>query len=588
MNPKTIFAIALIALFYTNLYSQCTIAGPTNVCKTIEYTYSVNLDPDQTVRWKLVNRFGKFMSTNLNQCIIQFEKVGSEILLAEIRASNGTIVSQCSLSISISHFDDFDIKPLPASGGIFENKSFNACKNTNLKFITTLFSNYLYSWTYNSNPVGNNSNTVEFNSGNLPTGELCLTVVNLINSCSKTICLQINLFDPPSVDFKWYGGNDPNLLNICLGDEILFTNNSMHENGNTYIWELILAGSVLQSTNSSNPKNPFLTTYSTPGTYIVRLTGYNATKCKTIKEETIYVNLNVKLKINSIRNTVCEGEELVYSVADICSDYSWTVENGVFNPAPGNNPTATVVWQNPGPSGIGTIFITPSNCQSSICNATSKEHVFIIPSNLDDYISGPQTICDIESNTVALYIAPKWPGVDYNWEISGPGTQNFITTKRANEFLVNINAGFNGSFMVHLSLSSSLINCTNSGSLSVDVYNNKILDITPQHCYNTDAQFEIENYNSNMIVNWTLVFNGIELLTSSDYPLTISKTLMSKAGIYNLFAEVHMNGMNCNQKLDFKVMNPIQSPIEVAGQQYICPGTEHMYSIGKTGQTDHL
>ncbi|MFZ1424459.1 MAG: hypothetical protein WAS55_11600 [Saprospiraceae bacterium] len=140
MNPKTIFAIALIALFYTNLYSQCTIAGPTNVCKTIEYTYSVNLDPDQTVRWKLVNRFGKFMSTNLNQCIIQFEKVGSEILLAEIRASNGTIVSQCSLSISISHFDDFDIKPLPASGGIFENKSFNACKNTNLKFITTLFS----------------------------------------------------------------------------------------------------------------------------------------------------------------------------------------------------------------------------------------------------------------------------------------------------------------------------------------------------------------------------------------------------------------------------------------------------------------
>ncbi len=178
------------------------------------------------------------------------------------------------------------------------------------------------------------------------------------------------------------------------------------------------------------------------------LTGYNATKCKTIKEETIYVNLNVKLKINSIRNTVCEGEELVYSVADICSDYSWTVENGVFNPAPGNNPTATVVWQNPGPSGIGTIFITPSNCQSSICNATSKEHVFIIPSNLDDYISGPQTICDIESNTVALYIAPKWPGVDYNWEISGPGTQNFITTKRANEFLVNINAGFNGSFMV--------------------------------------------------------------------------------------------------------------------------------------------
>ena len=383
MNPKTIFAIAIIALFCTSVYSQCTISGPVNVCKTIEYVYNINPGPDQTVRWRLVNRLGKFITIHTDHCMIQWEKTGTETLLAEIRSSTGAIVSSCSLNISVVHFEEFVIKPIPNDGGASENNTFNFCKNTDLKFLTMQYGDYSYSWTYNGIPVGNNSNTVEFNSGNQPTGELCLTVQNLINLCTKTLCIQLNLFDPPVIDFQWYGGNDPSLLNICLGDEILFTNNSVHENDNLYVWELIQAGSTLLSSSTRSINTPFLTTYPNPGNYTVRLTGYNATKCAMINEVVITVDQNTKLQINNIKNTVCEGEEIQYSVDDVCQQYVWAVEHGQFNPAPGNNPAANVIWQQPGPSGVGTIFVTPSNCQSSICNATSKEHVFIIPSDLD-------------------------------------------------------------------------------------------------------------------------------------------------------------------------------------------------------------
>jgi PKD repeat protein len=438
MNPKTIFAIAIIALFCTSVYSQCTISGPVNVCKTIEYVYNINPGPDQTVRWRLVNRLGKFITILTDHCMIQWEKTGTETLLAEIRSSTGAIISSCSLNIYVAHFEEFDIKPIPNEGGASEKKTYNFCKNTDLKFLTMQHGDYSYSWTYNGIPVGNNSNTVEFNSGNQPTGELCLTVQNLINLCTRTLCIQLNLFDPPVIDFQWYGGNDPLLLNICLGDEILFTNNSVHENDNLYVWELIQAGTTLSSSTTRSINTPFLTSYPDPGNYTVRLTGFNITKCKMIKEVFVTVDQNTKLQINSIKNTVCEGEEIQYSVDDVCQQYVWAVEHGQFNPAPGNNPAANVIWQQPGPSGVGTIFVTPSNCQSSICNATSKEHVFIIPSDLDN----------------------------------------------------------------------------------------------------------------------------------------------------NLFAQVQMNSMECSQNLQFTVKNPVQSPIEITGQPYICPGQEYMYSIVETSAGD--
>lgn len=344
MTPKTILAIAIIAMFGTSINSQCSILGPQEVCKTIEYTYSVILDPDQTVRWRLVNRLGKFMATTSDQCIIQWEKEGSETLLAEIRSSNGSIISRCSLNITTEQFEEFDIKPIPNEGGATENKTYNFCKNTDLKFLSLLFNDYSYSWTYNGIQVGNNSNIVEFNSGNQSKGELCLVVENLINSCSKTLCIQLNIFDPPTVDFQWYGGNDPALLNICFGDEILFTNNSIHENDNLYVWELIQAGVTLLSAKTNSINTPFLTTYPNPGTYTVRLTGYNVTKCKMIKEVSVTVDQNIKLKINGIKNTVCEGEEIQYWVDDVCQQYAWTVEHGQFNPAPGNSPVANVNW----------------------------------------------------------------------------------------------------------------------------------------------------------------------------------------------------------------------------------------------------
>lgn len=212
--------------------------------------------------------------------------------------------------------------------------------------------------------------------------------------------------------------------------------------------------------------------------------------------------------------------------------------------------------------------------------------MFIIPSNLDNYISGPQTICDIGSNIVVTYSAPKWPGVEYDWDITGQGTENFTKAKRANEYNVTISSGYTGTFTVILNLSSSVINCTATGTFQVDVYDNKIVDQTPVHCYGSDAGFSIENYNSNMTINWSLVFNGVELLNITDYPLTVSKNLLNKAGVYNLYAEVHMNGMMCIQKLDFTVRNPVQSPIEIEGQQYICPGHEYMYSIAETSPGD--
>lgn len=586
MNPKTIFAIAIIALFCTSVYSQCTISGPVDVCKTIEYVYNINPGPDQTVRWRLVNRLGKFITINTDHCMIQWEKTGTETLLAEIRSSTGAIVSSCSLNISVAHFEEFDIKPIPNEGGALENKTYNFCKNTDLKFLTMQHGDYSYSWTYNGIPVGNNSNTVEFNSGNQPTGELCLIVQNLINLCTRTLCVQLNLFDPPVIDFQWYGGNDPALLHICLGDQILFTNNSVHENDNLYVWELIQAGSTLLSSSTRSINTPFLTTYPNPGNYTVRLTGYNVTKCAMINEVVITVDQNTKLQINNIRNTVCEGEEIQYSVDDVCQQYVWAVEHGQFNPTPGNSPTANVIWQQPGPSGVGTIFVTPSDCQSSICNATSKEHVFIIPSDLDNYISGPQTICDIFSSTSMTYLAPKWPGVEYDWDVTGQGTENFIKTEKANEFTVRIISGFTGTFNVVLNLSSSLINCTATGTLQIDVYDNKIIDQTPVHCYGTDASFSIENYNSNMTVHWSLLYNGIEVLNTTAYPLLVSKDLLVKAGIYNLFAQVQMNGMECSQNLQFTVKNPVQSPIEITGQPYICPGQEYMYSIVETSAGD--
>jgi len=201
---------------------------------------------------------------------------------------------------------------------------------------------------------------------------------------------------PPVADFV------ANVVNICVGQTVSFTNNSTNCNS-TFTWSF--PGGTPSSSTATNPS----VTYNIPGTFSVTLTVTNpgGTDTKTINN---YITVNASLThsaaISSPNNDICDGQTAAFTLTAANQGGSPTIvwlKNGVV--IPGTAGLTTVVLSGLVNGDIITCRETTSIPCATPATVTSNAITMIVSPNLvhSATISTPKTqLCTGEAATFTL------------------------------------------------------------------------------------------------------------------------------------------------------------------------------------------
>ncbi len=272
-----------------------------------------------------------------------------------------------------------------------------ACELQYATFCTALNPGNTYTWSVSGGIItaGAGTNCITVLWGPMGNGTVNVTettpdtCVGVDSSCVKIIASPVASFTANT--------------NVCLNSPVNFLNTST--GAVTYWWDF---GDAATS-NLVHPQHA----YSTPGSYTVTLVAYNQCGCADSAQQVINVGSDPGPVIECPA-TVCAFDQECYSTPSGCPGavYTWIVTGGTPI-GPTNTASLCVQW---GAGPMGTISLIITGCGGT-CPDTTTAIVPIVSPTAN--IAGPNPVC---LGAIGTYTLPTWPGVYYNWSLSGGGT----------------------------------------------------------------------------------------------------------------------------------------------------------------------
>ena len=186
-----------------------------------------------------------------------------------------------------------------------------------------------------------------------------------INGCVNTnqVTITVNNCSSPTASFI------PDSLTICVGGNILFTDNSTGTGISSWSWTF--PGGTPATANTQGPHN---VSFTSTGSYNINL---SITDANGVDDTTIVVNVinctSVNAAFNMSNTTICAGDSIIFTDASSAgvTIWSWNFDStgvgGVSPPTAINQGPHTVFYNNPGTYIIelivydGSSFDTTSN-----------------------------------------------------------------------------------------------------------------------------------------------------------------------------------------------------------------------------------
>lgn len=372
----------------------------------------------------------------------------------------------------------------------------------------------------------------------------------------REICVEI--IKGPTANFGIFPDFETT-ANVCLLEEVFFTNLSLSSGGSeiiSYYWDF---GDGTYS-SAFEPSH----TFDREGEYNVSLKVTNSCNCSNTYSMTIIVGSNGFEIV--CPGVVCEGATQSYSVpadSSVCNKFSWSVEGGSFV---GNTdgPGVQVLWDNVGPDGFGYLTFDSNQCSIS-CAGKKTIKIPVIAST--GTIQGETMPCE---NKQYLYKLPQWPDTDFTWSIQGNNLgANLVRTDQRNEILLN--TGGNGTIVLRATYKNKLLGCDGSAFLTINVKKNPEIIGNTQLCVGTSASYTLGDDSTAWILEGP---NGQEFGFGNEFNFTFSAP-----GAYSLSGS---SANFCNaRKLAITVYKNEEAPqqSQFSGPEEICVNSPYSFSL---------
>lgn len=424
-----------------------------------------------------------------------------------------------------------------------------ACELHYSTFCTALNVGNTYLWSVTGGVItgGQGTNCVSVLWGPAGNGTIAVTETNP-DSCDGIDSTCVKIGPSPVAAFT---AN----LNACLNTPVSFFNNST--GGVSYSWNF---GDGSPLSNVFSPSHP----YGTPGTYTITLVVTNACGCVDSAQQQINIGSDPGPVIEC-PSTVCAFDQSCYSTPSGCPTavYTWVVTGGT-PVGPTNQANICVQW-GAGPMGVLQLIIT--GCGGT-CPDTTTVLVPIVSPTAN--IAGPNPVCIGQTGTYSL---PTWPGVYYNWNLSGGG----VIAAGLNTQAVTIQWGFApGNYVLSCYWNDTTLGCSGYDSIIVKVRPEfGIFGPTGPFCLGTSTVF-----NATGPSTWTV--GGGNGFTGQGSP-SITVT-WSSAGTFAVTATSLTPNQYCNPA-DSVIVTVVSVPpaTAIVGPASACALTPYQYTATPSG-----
>jgi len=451
------------------------------------------------------------------------------------------------------------------------------CENTPITYITPEAPGQTITWDAGSVPITQGPDNVAViswpNEGNY-------TLTVTVGSESTTYCIEI--LDSPEADFTISGSCG------CLNSAIDFMSTSI--GGNEFFWDFG-DGSYGTGATSSHA-------YTTPGIYDVTLVvvqdNFDAEGnplCCCADTITMPVTIEPLEGPNIYWiSTLCEGDTTKYWTDAMDCSYIWTaIDSDGISVLPIStditNDTLCVVW---GDGPFGTVSLEVSGCSDGpYCAKPTSVIVPIIEQNTT--IEGRDTVC---SNSASFYDVPKWPTVEYEWEIipasagmilSGQGTNSIYIQWTTGPASATINVSYGSEFLGGI-VGHTPEDCEGSASFDVDILPKFEIKSPTESQFCIDENFnllagDVGPTNIDPVNGWTW---EIRPTTGPDIVFTgifgAYTTSLSMPGSYVIAAYPDYPNPYCNDTV-FTSINIVEValPDSISGNKEVCPDAIETY-----------
>lgn len=546
-----------------------TITGPNPGCigSVSTYTFTPPI-PDITYTWS-VTAGGTLLTAGISSAQIQWVAAGPATVTVTGKDSLGATVALGNLSVTVNNLPNPVITAstlvncIPLDDPDKEHQKpfkdttdcIKACEFSQVTYTVPNNPGSTYTWVINGDVSSSASgNTCIVNWGAAGAGSVTVTETN--NGCSGTTTICIKIIEGPKAFFKTNPNTpSPTSIVICKDATVFFFDLSTSPAGSPIVawaWDF---GDGNYSSAPPGPMGSIDHQYTVPGVYTAVLTVTNSCGCSSSYKIKVTVKSDPGVKIECPR-VVCERERATYFVDQPCSATSWSVIGGTIV---GQTPDRLdVMWDMVGPDGFG--YVMYQGCGP--CPGITVVKVPVVLMN--GKIAGPTTVCP---NKQYLYSMPQWPTTDFEWSISGNGV--ISPTDQPNEIAVT--AGASGSYTLSVKYCNTLLRCTGSASLTVNILPPASINGPKIVCKNDTKLYTLTGPAT---ATWTLTPpSGPPIVSSGP---TFNPTF-TQLGTYTL----SISGAFCPpDPMKIKVVDKPAPPNFILGPNEACAGVPVQYTAG--------
>jgi hypothetical protein len=387
-------------------------------------------------------------------------------------------------------------------------------------------------------------------------GEVVLTETTAAGCVTKTtMCVEI--IEKPAAKFVSQPDTDP--IVICRMGQVVLNDLSTGSASSPIEKWLWVWGDGHQTTSSAGSfNNPVTHQYDDPGGYEIMLVVTNSCGCTDTFRRNVEV-LDPETPKISCPRVVCEGEENIYTIDQVCDDGYWEVDGGTIvyqDPY-----QVRVRWDNVDPN-TGFGYVMYHSCEP--CPTIITEEVPVVLRR--GVIQGPAAIC---TNKNYVYRMPKWPTTDFIWSITGVGTLE--PTDQRNE--ISLSTTVPGTILLRVSYFNTVLKCEGSAELYITVLPDGIISGDDLFCQDENQTYTLSGGLSG---TWTLR-NAVNTIVASSFGNTFNHTFTA-AGNYKLSVQ----GSTFCPPEDFLITVVATPPLPdvILGPDRACPGIPLKYEGG--------
>jgi PKD repeat protein len=402
--------------------------------------------------------------------------------------------------------------------------------------------------------------------GGVGFGTLTLTQTNQDNcSASTQICIEV--IARPSARFAAIGFEGSEHITVCRNQLIHFQDLAGASGGSPLEnWHWNFGDGTSYSTSTSMPASH---AYSVGGNYTITFTVKNQCNCtdEMVLNVTVLEDENVSIECPSV---VCEYNTTTYSIPGIaCGEAGeWTVLGG--NITTQNGASIEVSWDNVDESGFGFVQFNSSKCAVKYGGITTIKVPVVQQKGT---IKGANIVCN---NSQQVYRLPAWPGVAFNWTITGSvsGSITPLYTDQPNEVVIKPTQ--NETITIECNYYSSLLDCGGNASFSVEVQNPSVLTGPISSCQGSNVQYSLAGATGSW--NWVIkspngssqIINGV-----GNNPYSINNL---SVGLYTI--GIQTNDFCIPEPIQLVVTNGPEKVDKIGGPNEVCPNVSYTYSAG--------